>query len=140
MGVVVRRYIDILTINLNFPYSCIRFFGGSSILTSLFIFKMFFRSCVYSIGVTFKFVKLYNYIYINLSTCTAYIHVNIFLPQFFCGYTLFITPVATICTYPLDHSFTEYFPLLQISERQFPDIVHTCSLIIITSIYMSFTL
>ena len=45
MGVVVRRYIDILTIIINFPYStCISFFG-SSIPTSLFIFKMFFRSC-----------------------------------------------------------------------------------------------
>ena len=43
MGVVVRRYIDILTIILNFPYSsCIRSFFGSSILTSLFIFKCFF--------------------------------------------------------------------------------------------------
>ena len=39
-------YIDILIIIINFPYStCIRSFFGSSILTSLFIFKMFFRSC-----------------------------------------------------------------------------------------------
>ena len=38
--------IDILIIIINFPYStCIRSFFGSSILTSLFIFKMFFRSC-----------------------------------------------------------------------------------------------
>ena len=38
-------YIDILIIIINFPYStCIRSFFGSSILTSLFIFKMFFRS------------------------------------------------------------------------------------------------
>ena len=53
MGVVVivRRYIiiniDILTIIIimNFPYStCISSFLGSSIPTSLFIFKMFFRS------------------------------------------------------------------------------------------------
>ena len=44
--VVIRRYIDILIIIINFPYStCIRSFFGSSILTSLFIFKMFFRSC-----------------------------------------------------------------------------------------------
>ena len=44
MGVVVRRYIDILTIIINFPYSiCISSFFGSSIPTSLFIFKMFFR-------------------------------------------------------------------------------------------------
>ena len=46
-GVVVRRYIDILTIIINFPYStCISSFLGSSIPTSLFIFKMFFRSCL----------------------------------------------------------------------------------------------
>ena len=46
VGVVIRRYIDILIIIINFPYStCIRSFFGSSILTSLFIFKMFFRSC-----------------------------------------------------------------------------------------------
>ena len=46
MGVVVlRRYIDILTIIINFHYStCISSFFGSSIPTSLFIFKMFFRS------------------------------------------------------------------------------------------------
>ena len=43
VGVVVKRYIDILIIIINFPYStCIRSFFGSSILTSLFIFKMFF--------------------------------------------------------------------------------------------------
>ena len=45
MGVVVRRYIDILTIIINFPYStCISSFVSSSIPTSLFIFKMCFRS------------------------------------------------------------------------------------------------
>ena len=45
VGVVVRRYIDILTITINFPYStCISSFFRSSIPTSLFIFKMFFRS------------------------------------------------------------------------------------------------
>ena len=44
MGVVVRRYIDILTIIINFPYStCISSFFGSSIPTSLL---MFFRSCL----------------------------------------------------------------------------------------------
>ena len=43
VGVVVRRYIDILIIIINFRYStCIRSFFGSSILTSLFIFKCFF--------------------------------------------------------------------------------------------------
>ena len=45
MGVVVRRYIDILTIIINFPYStCISSFFGSSIPTSLFILKMFLES------------------------------------------------------------------------------------------------
>ena len=45
VGVVVRRYIDILIIMTNFPYStCIRSFFGSSILTSLFILKMFFKN------------------------------------------------------------------------------------------------
>ena len=39
----VCRYVDILIIIINFPYStCIRSFFGSSILTSLFIFKCFF--------------------------------------------------------------------------------------------------
>ena len=43
MGGVVRRYIDILIIIIKFPYStCISSFFGSSILTSLFIFKCFF--------------------------------------------------------------------------------------------------
>ena len=43
VGVVIRRYIDILIIIINFPYStCIRSFFGSSILTSLFIFKNVF--------------------------------------------------------------------------------------------------
>ena len=43
VGVVIRRYIDNLILIINFPYStCIRSFSGSSILTSLFIFKCFF--------------------------------------------------------------------------------------------------
>ena len=43
---VVRRYIDILIIIINFSYStCISSFVSSSIPTSSFIFKMFFRSC-----------------------------------------------------------------------------------------------
>ena len=47
VSVVVRRYIiDILIIIITFPYStCISFSFGSSIPISLFIFKMFFRSC-----------------------------------------------------------------------------------------------
>ena len=41
MGVVVRRYIDILIIIINFPYStCISsFLAAASLYTSLFIFK-----------------------------------------------------------------------------------------------------
>ena len=53
MGVAVRRYIDILIIIITFPYStCISSFFGSSVPTSLFILKMFFRSCIciYSIS------------------------------------------------------------------------------------------
>ena len=42
MGVVLRRYIDILTIIINFPNStCISSFFGNGIPTSLFIFQMF---------------------------------------------------------------------------------------------------
>ena len=49
VGVVVRRYINILIIIINFPYStCSRSFFGSNILTSLFIFKCFFGLVVYS--------------------------------------------------------------------------------------------
>ena len=47
-SVVVRRYINILIIIINFPYStCSRSFFGSSILTSLFIFKCFFGLVIY---------------------------------------------------------------------------------------------
>ena len=47
VGVVIRRYIDILIIIINFPYSnCIRSFFGRSILTSLFIFKWVFFGLV----------------------------------------------------------------------------------------------
>ena len=49
VGVVIRRYIDILIIIINFPHStCIRYFFGSSILTSLFILKCFFGLYIYS--------------------------------------------------------------------------------------------
>ena len=47
MGVVVRRYIDILTIIINFPYStCISSFLGQQhpYFFVYFIFLMFFRS------------------------------------------------------------------------------------------------
>ena len=47
VGGVVRRYINILIIIINFPYStCSRSFFGSSILTSLFILKCFFSLVV----------------------------------------------------------------------------------------------
>ena len=55
VSVVIRRYIDILIIIINFPYStCIRSFFGNSILTSLLIFKnvflvlfpLFFLQCI----------------------------------------------------------------------------------------------
>ena len=47
VGVAIRRYIDILIIIITFPYStCISSFFGSSIPTPLFIFKMFFLSCL----------------------------------------------------------------------------------------------
>ena len=43
VGVVVRRYRDILTIIISFPYStCISSIFSSCIPTSLFIFKMLF--------------------------------------------------------------------------------------------------
>ena len=42
MGVVVRRYIDILIIIITFPYStCISSFFDGSIPTSLFTFMLF---------------------------------------------------------------------------------------------------
>ena len=85
MGVVVRRYIDILIIIITFPYStCISSFIGSSIPTSLFIFKMFFRSCLLFLcsianiaQITFKIAQksisrehgnIINYIYKNIES------------------------------------------------------------------------
>ena len=60
MGVVVRRYIDILTIIINFPYStCISSFFNSSIPTSLFIFKMFF-GLVSVIFLQYNYSKRYS--------------------------------------------------------------------------------
>ena len=60
VGVVIRRYIDILIIIINFPYStCIRSFFGSSILTSLFILKIFFWPC----NILFEALKLIRLIY-----------------------------------------------------------------------------
>ena len=55
VGVVIRRYIDILIIIINFPHStCIRSFFGSSILTSLFISKCFF-GLIYNIAIIAQF-------------------------------------------------------------------------------------
>ena len=72
MGVVVRRYIDILTIIINFPYSTcsISSFFGSSIPTSLFILKMFFRSCLLFFYIRDRSKKSrsreYNYLIISI--------------------------------------------------------------------------
>ena len=47
--------IDILTIIINFSYStCISSFLGNSIPTSLFILKMFFRSCLCNLLTIYK--------------------------------------------------------------------------------------
>ena len=73
MGVVVRRYmyIGILIIIINFPYStCFSSFFGSSIPTSLFIFKMFFRSFIYKVHN--NYVLLVDIIII---ICSLVIHV-----------------------------------------------------------------
>ena len=74
MGVVVWRYIDILTVIINFPYStCISSFFDSSIPTSLFILKMFFVY-IYKYsensdnstdkGGSLRSPIIYNYVYI----------------------------------------------------------------------------
>ena len=59
------QYMDILTIFINFPYStCISSFFASSIPTSLFILKMFFRSCrVYRLCDSYS----YSYSSVDLS-------------------------------------------------------------------------
>ena len=58
VGVVVRRYIDILTIIINFPYStCISSFFGSSIPTSLFINPR--RACTERVTVVVSCVCMY---------------------------------------------------------------------------------
>ena len=70
MGVVVRRYIDILTIMNNFPYStCISSFFGSSIPTSLFIFKMFFRSSLWEVYTVGYHLELHVHVYTPLCIC-----------------------------------------------------------------------
>ena len=63
VGVVIRRYIDILIIIINFPYStCIRSFFGSSTLTSLFILKMYIIESVDSISKDERGFPLTQYI------------------------------------------------------------------------------
>ena len=55
VGVVIRRYIDILIIIINFPYStCIRSFLGSSILllcSFLNVFSFLFPLFFYNIAI-----------------------------------------------------------------------------------------
>ena len=80
VGVVIRRYIDILIIIINFPYStCIRSFFGSSILTSLFIFKCFFglynRRAERAPHLSYSGEKSSSYIYI----CFLYIYIYIYV-------------------------------------------------------------
>ena len=63
VGVVIRRYINILIIIINFPYpTCIRSFFGSSILTSLFIFKCFFGLIILSGNIELSRVHDDNYV------------------------------------------------------------------------------
>ena len=50
VGVVVRRYIDILIIIINFPYStCIKVFFWQQHPYFFVHFKMFFRSFIYKV-------------------------------------------------------------------------------------------
>ena len=81
VGVVVRRYIDILIIISNFPTPLVvGVFFGSSILTSLFIFKCFFGlvyiciahnnySVIYS---TVQYIILYSTTDIFYFYCLVY--------------------------------------------------------------------
>ena len=63
VGVVIRRYIGILIIIINFPYStCIRSFFGSSILTSLFILRIRIIESVDSISKDERGFPLTQYI------------------------------------------------------------------------------
>ena len=57
MGVVVRRYIDILTIILIFPYSsCIRsFLAAASLLLSSFLKCFFGLVYIYTVYIAGKF-------------------------------------------------------------------------------------
>ena len=81
VGVVIRRYIDILIIIINIPYStCIRSFFGSSILTSLFIFKCFFGLVIYIVVESSEpiysdtILHLFVYIYNGRINCVNVSH------------------------------------------------------------------
>ena len=57
MDVVVRRYIDILTIIINFPYStCISSFVSNSIPTSFSFLKCFFGLIVLELATASLFL------------------------------------------------------------------------------------
>ena len=67
VGVVIRRYIDILIIIINFPYpTCIRSFFGSSILTSLFIFN----------NTYITYAPTFNYYYFPPGSRPAHAHIK----------------------------------------------------------------
>ena len=54
-GCCCKEVIDIIIIIITFPYStCISCFIGSGIPTSLFIFKMFFRSYIMSAVIPYQ--------------------------------------------------------------------------------------
>ena len=78
VGVVVRRYIDILIIIINFPYPLVlyRYYFGSSILTSLFIFKMFFRSEPHTYRTA---AKNFRHVYIFVFYIYMYIYIYTFV-------------------------------------------------------------
>ena len=78
MGVVVRRYIDILIIIITFPYStCISSFFGSSIPTSLFILKnVFFILYIYMLQHMCR-VYYYDYYYfMGVAKCVPHLGGN----------------------------------------------------------------
>ena len=82
--VVIRRYIDILIIIINFPYyTCIRSFFGSSILTSMFIFKCFFGlvSVMYCIV---SYSAVYMYCIVSYSAVYMYCIVSYSAVYMYC--------------------------------------------------------
>ena len=84
MGGVVRRYIDFLIIIITYPYStCIIYnyiyiaLFCSSIPTSLFIFKMFFRSLIYIIITVMYYYNIYVIHIIMILMSNVFCSVNI---------------------------------------------------------------